>query len=74
MMNLKKENGSIAVMVFITVLFMITILSATYIMTSTQRKSQLKSQIELKSTYGADIGREEEIEAELNEAYFQLEH
>ena len=64
MINLKKENGSVAVMVFITILFMITILSASFIMASTQRKSQLKSQLNLKRTYEEGVDNADQLQEE----------
>lgn len=65
MINLRKENGSISVMVLVTILFIIVILSSTFVINSTQRKSQLLSQLQLKDTYEADMYKVDEIYASL---------
>ncbi len=61
MANLRRENGSISVMVLVTILFIIVILSATFMINSTQRKSQLLSQVQLKETYESDMDKADEI-------------
>lgn len=53
--ELKSEKGSVTSVVLVTILFFITILSTAYIITSTQRKSQLKSQVEVKDFYQKQI-------------------
>ncbi len=61
MANLRRENGSISVMVLVTIFFIIVILSATFMINSTQRKSQLLSQVQLKETYESDMDKADEI-------------
>lgn len=64
MINLKKSNGSISVMVLVTILFIVTILSATYVINATIKQSQLKSQIQLKETYEKEISKVAEVYSE----------
>lgn len=55
MKNLKKEDGAVSVIVFVSILFFITILSGVYVINSNARKSQLQMQIQLKSEYAESL-------------------
>ncbi len=47
----KRENGAISIIVITTLLFFAIILSGTYLLNTTVRKSQIKSQIQLRDEY-----------------------
>ena len=53
--KVKNENGSITSIVLVTILFFIIILSTALMVTSTQRKSQLDSDLTLKQIYQRDV-------------------
>lgn len=72
MVNLRKSNGSVSVLVLVTILFMLAILSTTYIVASSQRKTQLKSEIILKNTYEKDIDNMEQVYSKIKEQEIQL--
>ncbi len=59
--NLKKENGSITVVVLVTVLFFVTILSTAYVVVSAQRRAQMQSEITAKDVYEKDLNNAGEI-------------
>lgn len=50
-MKFNNRDGSVTALVLVTILFFVTILSATYIINGAMRKSQLRSEMELKQIY-----------------------
>ena len=55
MKNLRKSNGSVSVLVLVTILTMIAVLVTAYMVGNTQRRAQLQSEIKLKEVYEAAI-------------------
>ena len=62
---LKDNRGSITTVVTVTVLFFSVILSTAYMITSTNRKTQLKSELTARETYEKPLNNLDEIREEV---------
>ena len=66
-MNIKQEEGSMAVYVTIVLVSMVFILTAVFLISNSARKNQLKTAMKVKETYEADNDRADKIYDELVE-------
>lgn len=71
-MNLKKERGSVTVIVLVTILFFVIVLSAAFSINASLRKSQLKSQLSLKGTYESDLDNADKYNPEVIYEYTDI--
>lgn len=73
MKNLRKSNGSVSVLVLITILTMIAVLVTAYMVGNTQRKAQLQSEIKLKEVYEETIDNAGKIYEDVNNKKIALD-
>ncbi|MFR3920350.1 MAG: hypothetical protein ACLTXD_04275 [Clostridia bacterium] len=73
MKNLRKSNGSVSVLVLVTILTMIAVLVTAYMVGNTQRRAQLQSEIKLKEVYEAAIDNAGKIYEDVNNKKIALD-
>lgn len=65
MVNLRKDKGSISVLVAVTVIFVVATISGAYVVNGIRRKAQLETQIATKETFENQIDNATYIYAEV---------